>query len=682
MKNSKQKNKKAMKIGMFVKICAMAMLCMIVPLLISTFAVIGLSKRMMESTANNTLKTIASKEVIAIEDFVSAQKVLTASVASNTSIIEAGMAYQKSKTFDADQQGYAAKYLGSMQENSNGLYENFFVTLGSAGYADCLDNTTLHDVAEEPFYQACMNDGFYFGNNISPVTGNPVYVIAYAITNPITGEFMGTVNNSIDVKVMSQKLLTDDTYTIALIDLEGNIIAHEDPDQILSYNIKDPDEESWQSYITAGSGAFTYFDPFTNVLNYTGYAVSDNFMCQVSQTSDIFAQNASLLTTTAMIILVVCLFIAGIIIFVFAKRLAKPLNLANGKVASLVSDINEGHGDLSTQISVRSKDETGQLVSSINEFLATLNNVISSVRITSGKVKDNAINTNDVIIEASESSTNISAVMEELTASMEEVSASAMAMAESVSAILETVETVSDESEKGTCLVEDIRGRAYNIKQTTSKNKVEIISIIDDKKKTLDEAIEASQKVEEITNLTNDILSIAAQTNLLALNASIEAARAGEAGKGFAVVADEIRQLAESSKGTANNIQIISDGVVSSVNELVEASNSMMNVVTEVINRDYNGFEGAADIYLGDAEKMNEILLNYNSSMLQLRETVSSVADTISNVSSTIGECTTGVGDATENVNKLVESMASIKVGADEDLEGIIILQDEISRFV
>lgn len=534
---------------MFVKIYSMAMLCMIFPLLVSTFALINFSKQMMQTAANNTLETIASKEVTAMEDFISAQKVLTASVATNATIIEAGKDYQQTKTFDGEQQSYAAEYLGSMQENAKGLYENFFVTLGSEGYADCLGNTTLHDVAEEPFYQACMKDGFYFGNNISPITGNPVYVIAYAITDPITGEMLGTVNNSIDVKAMSQKMLMDDTFVIALIDMEGNIIAHKDPGQILSYNIRESDEESWQGYITAGRGAFTYFDPVTNELTYTGYAVSNNFMCQVSQTADIFTKNTILLTTTALVILIVCLFGAGMIIFVFAKRLAKPLSVANEKVASLVSDINEGHGDLSAEIFIQSKDETGQLVSSINEFLATLHRVISTVKTTSSKVKENAITTNDVIAEASESSTSISAVMEELTASMEEVSVSASDMAQSVSAILETVENVSDESNRGASLVESIRGRASQIKQTTSENKIEIIT-------------------------------------------------------------------------------------------------------------------------------------TYNTSMLQLQETVTAVAETISNVSITIGECTTGVENATENVNNLVESMVSIKSGADEDLEGIITLQDDISRFV
>ena len=54
----------------------------------------------------------------------------------------------------------------------------------------------------------------------------------------------------------------------------------------------------------------------------------------------------------------------------------------------------------------------------------------------------------------------------------------------------------------------------------------------------LNKAIEDSKSVDQVNNLTNDILNISSQTNLLALNASIEAARAGEAGKGFAVVAE------------------------------------------------------------------------------------------------------------------------------------------------
>ena len=68
----------------------------------------------------------------------------------------------------------------------------------------------------------------------------------------------------------------------------------------------------------------------------------------------------------------------------------------------------------------------------------------------------------------------------------------------------------------------------YNMVQTGEK----VGNILD----VLNKAIEDSKSVDQVNNITNDILNISSQTNLLALNASIEAARAGEAGKGFAVV--------------------------------------------------------------------------------------------------------------------------------------------------
>ena len=85
-------------------------------------------------------------------------------------------------------------------------------------------------------------------------------------------------------------------------------------------------------------------------------------------------------------------------------------------------------------------------------------------------------------------------------------------------------------------------------------------------------------------------MDITEQTNLLSLNASIEAARAGEAGKGFAVVADEIRNLAEQSKNTVENIQRITEEVTSAVGELSGDAQRLLDVVSVNVTENFKNF--------------------------------------------------------------------------------------------
>ena len=89
-------------------------------------------------------------------------------------------------------------------------------------------------------------------------------------------------------------------------------------------------------------------------------------------------------------------------------------------------------------------------------------------------------------------------------------------------------------------------------------------------------------KVERIGAVADMIRDIASKTNLLALNATIEAARAGDAGKGFAVVASEVKQLANQTARSTEEIARHIAEVRGATGESVAAVGTIERTITEI----------------------------------------------------------------------------------------------------
>jgi len=129
------------------------------------------------------------------------------------------------------------------------------------------------------------------------------------------------------------------------------------------------------------------------------------------------------------------------------------------------------------------------------------------------------------------------------------------------------------------------------------------------------------QSIEEIGIFLYGISQIANQTNLLALNASIEAARAGEHGKGFAVVAEEIRKLANQSKTTVQNINIITQDITEKMNlttnevkngvSAVTLGNSLITEVTDFFDELMKTFYQEDELLKTGFEKTQKVFGNF-----------------------------------------------------------------------
>ena len=225
------------------------------------------------------------------------------------------------------------------------------------------------------------------------------------------------------------------------------------------------------------------------------------------------------------------------------RSITRPLRQAVAAANALAD------GNLSVKIEVKSKDETGQLLTAMCGMVAKLSTVVS-------EVKSSAQALSGASSQVSATAQRLSQAASEQAAGVEETSASLEQMTASVAQNTENARVT--EGMAGDAAREAVEGG-----------------------KSVRETVEAMKRIADKIGVVDDI---AYQTNLLALNAAIEAARAGEHGKGFAVVAAEVRKLAARSQVAAQEIGQLAGGSV----QTAEKAGRLLDAIVPSIGKTSN----------------------------------------------------------------------------------------------
>ncbi|MBG6070474.1 MULTISPECIES: methyl-accepting chemotaxis protein [unclassified Polaromonas] len=215
-------------------------------------------------------------------------------------------------------------------------------------------------------------------------------------------------------------------------------------------------------------------------------------------------------------------------------------------------------GDLTSDIEVRTQDETGQLLQALKDMNTSLTGIVGQVRIGTDTIATASSQIAAGNLDLSSRTEEQASSLEETAASMEELTSTVKQNADNARQANQLAVSASSVAVRGGAVVSQVVDTMGAI-NTSSRKIVDIIGVID---------------------------GIAFQTNILALNAAVEAARAGEQGRGFAVVAAEVRNLAQRSAAAAKEIKTLIGDSVDKVEEgskqVAEAGRTMDEIVDSV----------------------------------------------------------------------------------------------------